>query len=66
MTALYDTTLRDGNQARGINLSLNDKIRITCLLNDFGMDYIEGGWPNKGNPTDEEFFRLIRNEKITN
>jgi 2-isopropylmalate synthase len=66
MTALYDTTLRDGNQARGINLSLNDKVRITHLLNDFGMDYIEGGWPNKGNPTDEEFFRLVRNEKILN
>jgi 2-isopropylmalate synthase len=64
--SIYDTTLRDGNQARDINLSLNDKIRITHLLNDFGADYIEGGWPNKGNPTDEEFFRLIRNEKISN
>ncbi|MDR0517722.1 MAG: citramalate synthase [Fibromonadaceae bacterium] len=64
--SIYDTTLRDGNQARGINLSLNDKIMITHLLNDFGADYIEGGWPNKSNPTDEEYFRLIRNEKILN
>jgi 2-isopropylmalate synthase len=64
--SLYDTTLRDGNQARGINLSLNDKVRIAHLLNDFGMDYIEGGWPNKGNPTDEEFFRVIRKEHISN
>jgi 2-isopropylmalate synthase len=58
--------MRDGNQARGINLSLNDKIRIAHLLNDFGVDYIEGGWPNKGNPTDEEFFREIRKESISN
>ncbi|MDR1811939.1 MAG: citramalate synthase [Candidatus Fibromonas sp.] len=64
--SLYDTTLRDGNQARGINFSLNDKIRIAHLLNDFGADYIEGGWPNKGNPTDEEFFRAIRAENISN
>jgi len=64
--SLYDTTLRDGNQARGINLSLNDKIRIAHLLNEFGVDYIEGGWPNKGNPTDEEFFKIIRKENISN
>jgi 2-isopropylmalate synthase len=64
--SLYDTTLRDGNQARGINLSLNDKIRIAHLLNDFGVDYIEGGWPNKSNPTDDEFFRVIRKEHISN
>ena len=66
LISLYDTTLRDGNQARGINLSLNDKIRITHLLNDFGADYVEGGWPNKGNATDEEFFRAIRKENIAN
>jgi 2-isopropylmalate synthase len=64
--SLYDTTLRDGNQARGINFSLNDKIRIAHLLDEFGVDYIEGGWPNKGNPTDEEFFRIIRKENISN
>jgi Isopropylmalate/homocitrate/citramalate synthases len=42
--SIYDTTLRDGNQARGINFSLNDKIRIAHLLDEFGVDYIEGGW----------------------
>ncbi|GHV13310.1 (R)-citramalate synthase [Fibrobacterales bacterium] len=63
--SIYDTTLRDGNQARGINLSLNDKIRIAHLLDEFGVDYIEGGWPNRSNPTDEEFFKVIRKEKIT-
>ncbi|MCL1967716.1 MAG: citramalate synthase [Fibromonadales bacterium] len=64
--SIYDTTLRDGNQARGINFSLNDKIRIAHLLDEFGVDYIEGGWPNKGNPTDEEFFKTIRKEGISN
>jgi len=66
MSEIYDTTLRDGNQARGINFSLNDKIRIAHLLDEFGVDYIEGGWPNKGNPTDEEFFKAIRKEHISN
>jgi len=66
LISLYDTTLRDGNQARFINLSLNDKIRIARLLDEFGFDYIEGGWPNEGNPTDEEFFRVIRKENIAN
>ena len=64
--SLYDTTLRDGNQARGINLSLNDKVRVARLLDEFGVDYIEGGWPNEGNPTDEEFFKAIRKETIAN
>jgi len=64
--SLYDTTLRDGNQARGINFSLNDKIQVAHLLNDFGVDYIEGGWPNKSNPTDEKFFKVISKEHISN
>jgi 2-isopropylmalate synthase len=54
--AIYDTTLRDGNQARGINFSLQDKLQILKKLDDFGIDYVEGGWPNPGNPTDVEFF----------
>ncbi|MCL2282247.1 MAG: citramalate synthase [Fibromonadales bacterium] len=66
LISLYDTTLRDGNQARFINLSLNDKIRIARLLDEFGVDYIEGGWPNESNPTEEEFFREIRRENIAN
>jgi 2-isopropylmalate synthase len=45
---------------------LNDKVGITRLLDEFGVDYIEGGWPNKSNPTDEEFFRVIRAENIAN
>jgi len=54
--AIYDTTLRDGNQALGISLSLTDKIRVAERLNDLGVQYIEGGWPNPTNPIDTEFF----------
>ena len=53
---IYDTTLRDGNQAKGLNLSLQDKLTIAGMLDDFGVDYIEGGWPNPTNPLDTEFY----------
>lgn len=59
---LYDTTLRDGNQALGISLSLNDKISIAEKLDEIGMDYIEGGWPNPTNTIDTEFY--IRTQKL--
>ena len=52
---LYDTTLRDGAQTRGINLSFKDKQRIAAWLDQLGMAYIEGGWPG-ANPTDDDFF----------
>lgn len=52
---LYDTTLRDGTQGEGISLSCNDKLKIAQRLDDFGMHYIEGGWPGS-NPKDAEFF----------
>lgn len=53
---IYDTTLRDGTQREGISLSVDDKVRIAQLLDDMGIDYIEGGWPGS-NPKDAEFFR---------
>ncbi len=53
---LYDTTLRDGAQAEGINFSLMDKLRIADRLDQFGVHYIEGGWPGS-NPKDLEFFQ---------
>ncbi len=56
---LYDTTLRDGAQAEKISFSLEDKLRIAAKLDEFGIDYIEGGWPGS-NPKDMEFFELIR------
>jgi 2-isopropylmalate synthase len=53
-TQLYDTTLRDGTQGEGVNLSVEDKLRIAQRLDEFGMHYIEGGWPGS-NPKDAEF-----------
>ncbi|MGJ8633468.1 MAG: citramalate synthase [Luteolibacter sp.] len=53
---IYDTTLRDGTQGEGFQLSGLDKLRIARRLDDFGVDYIEGGWPGS-NPKDVEFFR---------
>ncbi len=58
---IYDTTLRDGNQAKGLSFSLEDKLAIARKLDDFGAHYIEGGWPNPTNPTDVEFFARARN-----
>jgi 2-isopropylmalate synthase len=52
---LYDTTLRDGTQGEGISLSADDKLKIAQRLDDFGVHYIEGGWPGS-NPKDAEFF----------
>jgi 2-isopropylmalate synthase len=53
---LYDTTLRDGTQGEGFQLSGLDKLRIAKRLDEFGVDYIEGGWPGS-NPKDVEFFQ---------
>ncbi len=62
---IYDTTLRDGSQGEGISFSVEDKIRIARRLDEFGMDYIEGGWPGS-NPKDEAFFQRMRDEKLSN
>ena len=62
---LYDTTLRDGNQDRKISLSLGDKLQAAKLLDSFGFDYIEGGWPNPSNPIDMEFFKHIGEMHLT-
>jgi len=56
---LFDTTLRDGQQTPGIDFSVEDKIAIAKLLDDFGMDYVEGGYPG-ANPTDTAFFQAKR------
>jgi len=56
---IYDTTLRDGTQGEGFQLSCLDKLRIARALDDFGVDFIEGGWPGS-NPKDIEFFREAR------
>jgi 2-isopropylmalate synthase len=56
---LYDTTLRDGTQREGLVVSLADKIKIARRLDEFGMAYIEGGWPGS-NPKDVDFFAAAR------
>jgi 2-isopropylmalate synthase len=61
---LYDTTLRDGTQGEGIALSLLDKLQIAQKLDDFGIHYIEGGWPGS-NPKDVGFFEEARKLSFT-
>ena len=56
---LYDTTLRDGTQGENITLSLADKLRVARMLDEFGMPFVEGGWPGS-NPKDVEFFAAAR------
>jgi len=55
MLQIYDTTLRDGTQRKGISLSAEDKIRIAKRLDELGVTFIEGGWPGS-NPKDIVFF----------
>jgi len=58
---VYDTTLRDGAQQEGLNLSVADKLSIARQIDGLGVGYIEGGWPG-ANPKDTEFFRRAREE----
>src|SRR3954470_16146326 len=66
---VYDTTLRDGAQQEGLNLSVADKLSIARQLDGLGVGYIEGGWPG-ANPKDTEFFARaaaeldLRNAKL--
>ncbi len=64
---LYDSTLRDGSQMRGVNFTLADKMAIAKALDGFGIDYIEGGWPG-ANPKDDAFFEhppKLKTSKLT-
>jgi 2-isopropylmalate synthase len=58
---VYDTTLRDGAQQEGLNLTVADKLTIARHLDELGVGFIEGGWPG-ANPKDTEFFRRARSE----
>jgi len=60
---IYDTTLRDGTQGEGIALSVTDKLLITERLDQFGVDYIEGGFPGS-NPRDITYFHEVRKLKL--
>ena len=58
---IFDTTLRDGTQGTGINLTLRDKLDIAAKLDDAGIDYIEGGFP-LSSEKEASFFRLANKE----
>ncbi|HEX7451115.1 MAG TPA: citramalate synthase, partial [Polyangiaceae bacterium] len=62
LVEIYDTTLRDGTQREGISYTLEDKLRIAEHLDEFGVTFIEGGWPGS-NPKDEEFFARARDQE---
>ena len=61
---LFDTTLRDGAQMAGVDFSLADKRHIAALLDDLGVDYVEGGYPG-ANPIDTELFAVSRRLNTT-
>ncbi|EFL90636.1 citramalate synthase [Ahrensia sp. R2A130] len=61
---LFDTTLRDGAQTPGVDFSVEDKIAIAGMLDAFGLDYVEGGYPG-ANPTDTAFFEKPRTKDAT-
>ena len=58
---VFDTTLRDGGQREGISYTVADKLAVAKLLDEFGVGFIEGGWPG-AMPKDTEFFARARTE----
>src|SRR5499427_8791535 len=62
---MYDTTLRDGSQQVGLDLTVADKLRVAMALDTLGVDVIEGGWPGS-NPKDAEFFERAKQLKLRN
>jgi len=62
---LFDSTLRDGTQSEGLSLSVDDKLKIARLLDGFGIQFIEGGYPGS-NPKDVEFFQRARSVTFRN
>ena len=61
---LFDTTLRDGQQTPGIDFSVEDKVTVAGMLDAFGMDFVEGGYPG-ANPTDTIFFSAPRTSRAS-
>ena len=62
---IFDTTLRDGQQTKGISYTVPDKMKIAKLLDDLGVDYIEGGWPG-ASPKVDDFFKEMENVELKN
>lgn len=61
---LYDTTLRDGSQGANVSFTSQEKLQIAHRLDQFGVHYVEGGWPGS-NPRDMEFFELAKRAPLT-
>src|SRR6266576_4114703 len=63
---LFDTTLRDGAQTNGVDFTLDDKLAIAGMLDEIGIDYVEGGYPG-ANPIDTQFFseRRLKHANFT-
>jgi 2-isopropylmalate synthase len=59
----FDTTLRDGTQGEAVSFSVDDKLLVAQKLDEFGIDYIEGGWPGS-NPKDKEFFSRAKDLRL--
>jgi len=62
---IFDTTLRDGTQGEKVSFSAEDKFRIAKKLDEFGIHYIEGGWPGS-NPKDMAFFNKAKKHSFEN
>ena len=62
---IFDTTLRDGGQTRGVHFSVEDKIKLTRELDEMGFEYIEGGWPGS-NPKDIKYFEAMKTIPLKN
>ena len=60
---IYDTTLRDGTQGEGVQVAVEDKLRLTRIFDEVGFDFIEAGWPGS-NPRDAEFFEMARSHRF--
>jgi 2-isopropylmalate synthase len=60
---IYDTTLRDGTQGFGVDLSLTDKLALTERLAELGVAFIEGGWPGS-NPKDRAYFEEVQRQGL--
>jgi len=60
---IYDTTLRDGSQQVGLDLTVADKLHVASVLDGLGVDVIEGGWPGS-NPKDAEFFERVKQMEL--
>ena len=63
LVAIYDTTLRDGMQREGLSLSVGEQIAVAVRLAEYGIDYIEAGFP-ASNPKYGELFRLLEDEDL--